>query len=100
MVSPRLVLAITPLFLVSAVTAHGGDGAHSTDVATSWSEMAHTTFSATARPTNVDLFDQPSYSGLSQHSGMLLAHVVLMVLAWMFVLPLGQSSTPRCLQLA
>jgi hypothetical protein len=31
----------------------------------------------------------PSYSGLEAHSGSLLAHVVFMVAAWVFLLPIG-----------
>lgn len=36
-------------------------------------------------------YTTPSYSGLSEHSGILLAHIILMVLAWFFILPIGTS---------
>lgn len=38
---------------------------------------------------NYDLFDEPSYSGLEAHSALVMAHIVLMVLGWFFVLPIG-----------
>ena len=31
----------------------------------------------------------PSYAGLEKHSSMMTVHIVLMVLAWFFILPLG-----------
>lgn len=37
-----------------------------------------------------DLWGLPSYSQLSAHSGMMLAHIILMVLAWFFILPIGK----------
>ena len=38
----------------------------------------------------VDLYDVPSYAGLSAHSSWMLAHILLMVLAWFFILPIGE----------
>lgn len=38
-----------------------------------------------------DLYSMPSYAGLSEHSGMMMAHIILMVIAWVFVLPIGMT---------
>lgn len=36
-----------------------------------------------------DPWNLPSYSGLDANSGFLLAHIVFMVAAWLFLLPIG-----------
>jgi len=33
---------------------------------------------------------EPSYAGLSAHSSWMLGHIVLMTLAWFFILPIGE----------
>ena len=38
----------------------------------------------------VDLYEVRSYVGLSAHSSSMVAHIVLMVLAWFFILPIGE----------
>ena len=90
-VRSRLALAAALLSLSFRFAAHGEDGIPSSDMAMSSGTggMPSANASAQRQPSNVDLFNEPSYAGLSQHSGMLLAHVVLMILAWVFVLPLG-----------
>jgi hypothetical protein len=35
------------------------------------------------------LLNLPNYAGLDSHTGSILAHIVLEVIAWFFVLPLG-----------
>lgn len=47
---------------------------------------------STAAKDNADVWSMASYSGLASEQGLLKAHVVLLVLAWVFVLPLGRSS--------
>lgn len=39
---------------------------------------------------DVDPYNDPSYAGLSTHSGMMMAHIGLMALAWFFILPVGK----------
>ena len=39
----------------------------------------------------VAIYDMPSYAGLGQHQTQVFAHVALMVLAWFFILPIGES---------
>lgn len=36
-----------------------------------------------------------SYFSYSENSGLLLAHIALMVVAWLFILPLGIPQSPR-----
>ena len=33
-----------------------------------------------------------SYYAYPQHSGLMLAHIIVMVVAWLFVLPIGKAS--------
>jgi hypothetical protein len=44
-------------------------------------------------------YTMDSYFGLSDHSGLILAHIVLMVLAWFFILPIGASRSVRLCKL-
>ena len=37
-----------------------------------------------------DYYAMPSYAGLGMHGNMMLAHIVLMVLAWFLILPIGK----------
>lgn len=37
-----------------------------------------------------DPYNDPTYAGLSAHSGMMMAHIAFMVLAWFFILPVGK----------
>lgn len=39
-----------------------------------------------------DYYAMPSYAGLGMHGKMMLAHIVLMVLAWFFILPIGKCA--------
>jgi len=41
---------------------------------------------------NYNLFDKPNYASLEVHSSSMLAHIAFEVLAWFFVLPIGESS--------
>ena len=45
-----------------------------------------------ATKSEVDKYSLPNYFSLDKHSNMMLAHIVLMVLAWFFILPIGESS--------
>jgi hypothetical protein len=82
MVTLRLTLAATLLQLTSFVAAHGGDGHASMDM-----DMGNMNNGTVTVPDS----SLPSYAGLSAHSGLMLAHIALMVAAWMFVLPVGRS---------
>lgn len=36
------------------------------------------------------LYEKPNYASLEAYSGWMMAHIGLMVLAWFFVLPIGE----------
>jgi len=38
-----------------------------------------------------DLYSLPSYIDLSEHSGVMMAHIILMIVAWVFALPIGKN---------
>jgi hypothetical protein len=42
-----------------------------------------------------DPYNLPSYAGLPDHQGLLLAHIVLMVFAWFIILPVGREQPFR-----
>ena len=50
---------------------------------------------ASAGTDEVDKYALPSYAGLDKHSNMILAHIVIMVLAWFFILPIGKSKLAK-----
>ena len=39
---------------------------------------------------NYDFFDDPNYFRLEAYSGLMVAHIGFMILAWFFVLPVGK----------
>lgn len=89
MVHLRISLAAGLLYIFTSVIAHGQDAPNSRNMTAE--QAAH----ALVEEANWAL---PSYSGLAAHSSMMLAHITLMVLAWFFILPIGEctsgSSTP------
>ncbi len=78
------------LVLIPAALAHGhdGDGTMDMSVGMDQADVSHPTIS---NSTEIGL---PSYFRLSEYSGLILAHIVLMSAAWIFILPL--STTPYC----
>lgn len=79
----RVASAVVVLgLLVPTVLGHGGDEAMSMEMG---SDM---TIGVTAPPPELDL--SPSYIAHPEHGSILLAHIGLMLLAWVFVLPLGK----------
>lgn len=45
-----------------------------------------------------DLLDKQSYSGLAGHSGNMMVHIGLMVVAWFFILPIGMTLKRKAVQ--
>ncbi|KAI1608511.1 hypothetical protein EDD36DRAFT_101565 [Exophiala viscosa] len=76
----RHIVAAALLQLVSLTTAQGPHEGPKPD-------SARTDMSASS--THNGQQDMASYAVLSEHSTMILAHVTLMVFAWVFLLPLG-----------
>ena len=93
MVPSRYAVAATLLLIAVIVAAYGDDNPASTDMDVSATSAVNSTVTTTEgpRPTNYSLFWMPSYAGLSSHTGLLLAHVVLEVIAWAIVLPVGEQ---------
>jgi len=91
MVPSRLTLAATLLQLASFVAAHGGDEHAGMDMDMNMGNMNNGTLAVPETDSYPDVYSLPNYAGLSAHSGLMLAHVALMVAAWMFVLPVGRS---------
>ena len=86
MASFRVAVTAALFQLASAVAAHGHDEHGSKDMGDMKMDAEH----HAAGGDEVDLYALPSYSGLSAHSSMMLAHIVLMILAWFFILPIGK----------
>ncbi len=87
MVFFRYVVAAALLQLASTVIAHGHDEKSSNGMNDMDMGAAH----PPAKAGEVDKYSLPSYFGLEKHSNMMLAHIVLMVLAWFLILPIGKS---------
>jgi hypothetical protein len=86
MSSLRWTVAALLLQLASTVAAHGHDDG--TDGMDMDMDMGGT--KPSSEEAEYDPYNDPSYAGLSAHSGMMLAHIGLMVLAWLFILPVGK----------
>jgi protein-S-isoprenylcysteine O-methyltransferase Ste14 len=83
------VLAGVVLFdLVSVTLAHGHDEDASMEMSSGMN------ISEVPRPHIYNITDMgpPSYFRHPEYSGLMLLHIVLMTMAWIFVLPLGTSS--------
>ncbi|KAL2430267.1 putative membrane protein C3B8.06 [Exophiala dermatitidis] len=76
----RYTLAAVLLQLAVLAAAHGSDEHSSMDMAEPQEKKPMD---------DNDLYNLPSYAGLGQHGNMILAHIILMVVAWFFVLPVG-----------
>lgn len=83
----RWSVAAVLLQLSAAVLAHGHDEAGDDGMGDMKMGAGHLNQTAQDDP----WYTTPSYSGLSDHFGILLAHIILMVLAWFFILPIGAS---------
>lgn len=78
----RWSTAAALLQVAAVVLAHGHDGDKKMDM-----DMASPDTSSSADTLNPEQL--PSYAGLDQHRGAIMLHIVFMVLAWFFTLPIG-----------
>ncbi|EXJ94629.1 hypothetical protein A1O1_03025 [Capronia coronata CBS 617.96] len=82
MLPSRHTIAAVLLHLAWLTAAHGGDEHAAMDMGDG---DAHE-----KKPLDDnDQYSLPSYAGLGMHGNMIMAHIVLMVLAWFFILPIG-----------
>lgn len=72
--------------LLPVVLAHGDDGTVDMDMSMGDNVTAMGDEPAT------DVKYPPTYFAHAEHRGVLVAHIALMVLAWVVVLPLGKRS--------
>ncbi len=86
MVANKRLLAALLLELITFVAAHGHGSQDKTTP--DMGAMANGTISPPTDPD--DVWYLPSYSELEAQSNSMLAHVVFMVAAWFFLLPLGR----------
>jgi len=86
----RSTVAAALLYL-SLVLAHGDEEGHDGDM-----KMSNPVANLPAGNVEVDLYEMPSYAGLELHTSLIVTHIVLMVLAWFFILPFGTSQLVRC----
>ena len=84
MVHLRIVSAAGLFYLFTSVTAHGHDATNNMTMTAE--QAAH----LLAEEANWAL---PSYSDHAAHSSIMLAHIGMMVLAWFFVLPIGECTS-------
>lgn len=88
----KLPVAALLLSLISLAAAHGADmdGSMNMDGMNSATKMNSTMLNATNGQAQGS-WDPPSYAGLDSYSRTMLAHVILEILAWFFVLPIGSQ---------
>lgn len=90
-----LAAAASLLELLPLVVAHGHD-----ENGTDLGEMNAASVSATAAAHNAAEAVEalPSYFWHPEHAGLMYAHIALMILGWVVVLPVGTSSSDRLKQ--
>lgn len=86
-VLPVAAATITWALLLPAVLAHGDDDATSMSMEGAMPMPANHSSPAEDLP--------PSYVHHPEYRGILLAHIALMALAWVFVLPLGMLTRQK-----
>jgi hypothetical protein len=84
MLGLRLTIAALLLNLFSLTVAHG-DSAHGAMNMGGIRNSTNSTYGSEYE----QVLNLPNYAGLDSHTGSLLAHIVLEIIAWFFVLPLG-----------
>lgn len=96
MVQTPAFVSITVLVLLEVlpgVLAHGHDDHAGKSMDMGAPDMVHSAPSPGVRPSTIA--DSPinspeSYFAHSQLAGLMLAHVVIMIIAWFFILPIGK----------
>ena len=86
--STKLAIAAVLLQLGHPAWAHGTDGREGFQAGTVNTPETDGTTSGGGIHTS----DQPSYAGLGMHENLIVARIVLLILAWFLVLPLGMSA--------
>jgi len=86
----RIVLAAGLLSLASVVIAHGDEEHNGMDMGDMNKPEAHSEQSGSKEINN---YDAPSYYGHDSYQNLIMAHIVLMVAAWFFILPIGMQAT-------
>jgi hypothetical protein len=90
----RAAFAAAWLLASAANAIPHDDGSMNMDTDTDMSKAANTQPEAPAQASD----NSPmSYFAYGKHSGTIVAHIALMVLAWCFVLPIGGWSSRRSL---
>jgi hypothetical protein len=84
-----LLASLVLLGLAPATRAHGDDGDMNMETGIETAGMAPPS-NATMMGSNSTAPLLPSYFRHPEYSSLMLAHIVLMSLAWIFVLPLGE----------
>lgn len=82
----RITIAAGLLSLASIALAHGDDEHNGMDMGDMNKPEGHSEQSSSKEINN---YDAPSYYGLDSYRNLILAHIVLMVAAWFFILPIG-----------
>lgn len=90
MVHLRWTVAAVLLQLSSVAFGHGDDEHDGKDMGGMGGMKMGAPHSNSSADPN-DWYNLPSYSSLTAHSRMMTAHIVFMVLAWFFILPIGSS---------
>ena len=85
MLARKLSTAALLLYYISLATAHGDCGDSTMDMG----GMNNSTNSTYIRIPYEGQYKLQSYAGFDSYSGAILAHIVLEVIAWFFVLPIG-----------
>jgi hypothetical protein len=80
------LVGVALLWLVASVVAHGHDEDMAMDTAMSAPSIARPTM---VTASNNTVAAPESYWQLADHSRLMLAHIVLMTLGWLFILPIG-----------
>jgi len=78
------------LGLLPLAVAHGHDGDMAMDMNIGKGEPSIVRPTIPSEPSNLANTEPLSYFQYGEHSGLMFAHILLMTIGWVFVLPIGE----------
>jgi Domain of unknown function (DUF2427) len=82
-----ILAGVVLLGFISSVVAHGHDENEDMDMDMGGMSSTRPTIPASS---NGAMAEPASYFQLREHTGLMFAHILLMTIGWVFVLPIGE----------
>jgi hypothetical protein len=81
-----VLVGVVLLGIISSVVAHGDDEHGDMNMGMDGMSTSRPTIATSSNDT---MAEPASYFQLKEHTGLMFAHILLMTIGWVFVLPIG-----------